>query len=398
MLRNYSILDCQDQRGEPWGACAPARGQQGGTGDPGEENNALLGNTTKFVVKPVKGRLQRYILQAAIAEILPGERVSWCLRRVRPEKELVDILYSAERKKAHYGNLMVCGSAWLCPICSAKIAEVRKAEVNKGLAEWTGGSLMVAFTCQHGKNDRLKDTRALMTNAYRKMQQDRSWGDLKASFEVVGQITSQEVTWGAENGWHPHKHTLMLTKNEILSIDLLVIEEKISKIFRKQVDLLGGYAHPEYGVKVTMGDAEIMADYVGKGTWGAVDELTKGAVKRGREGNLSPFEVAWWAGTGDPWAKFLFQEYAAGMKGVKQLVFSKGLRRLLNLQKDRKDQEISEIEEIDTEILARLGRDVWSMICLKGLRGHLLEVADQGETDKIFDYLNQVFDTRFFEK
>lgn len=376
----------ETEDGERRGGPVP---QDGGNA---ECSPASLGNTTKFVAISVKGRLQRYILQAAIAEMIPNERVNWCLRRVRPDKDLVNILYSTERKKAHYGNLMVCGSAWLCPICSAKIAEVRKSEIDRGLSSWTGGSLMVAYTLQHGKNNRLVDTRALMTTSYRNMQQERAWRDLKARFRVVGQITSQEVTWGAENGWHPHKHALLLTENEFKAGDLPDLEERISRIFRKQVEQLGGYAHPDYSVKLSMGDAQQMGDYVGKGTWGAVDELTKGTVKRGRDGHLSPFEIAWWAGTGDLWARFLFQEYARAMKGTKQLVFSKGLRKLLNLDRDRNDQEIAETDDPEVEILARLGRDVWAVICKQGLRGQLLEVADFGDIEQINDFLKGVFD------
>ena len=348
-----------------------------------------LGNTTKFVDKTKLGELNRYFLQSVIAEILPTYRVAWCHHHVLPGREFVDIYYSAERKRASYGGLMVCGMRWVCPVCAAKITEKRRREVSSGLENWQGGSFMIAYTLQHTRENKLTDLRVILNDSFRKMQQSRSWRNLKAVYGVVGQISSQEITWG-ENGWHPHKHALMLTERKVFQDDLLEIEEIISYEFRQQIWKNGGYSHPEYGVKLSIGDTKQMGDYVGKGEWGTPEELTKSGFKHGRKDNLSPFELALWASSGDAYPIYLFREYAESMKGVKQLVYSRGLRSRLNMEIEKDDVELSQDHNEESLLLAQIGRDIWQAVCKKGLRSDLLEVSSSGSVEKIGQFLLDV--------
>ena len=53
-------------------------------------------------------RVSRYKLQDAARELLPGERVCFCCRTIRPDQDAVNVLYSPEAGRAHYGGLMVC--------------------------------------------------------------------------------------------------------------------------------------------------------------------------------------------------------------------------------------------------------------------------------------------------
>lgn len=144
-----------------------------------------------------------------IGEILPGERISTCLRLIIPGKDHVKVLYSQGLKRAHYGNLIVCGSVWGCPVCSAKITERRRIEVEPAISNWQGSVAMGAFTAQHALNQPLSSVKGMLYEAYTKMQEGRFYQQIKRKYGIAGTIGSSEVTWGPINGWHPHKHNLL---------------------------------------------------------------------------------------------------------------------------------------------------------------------------------------------
>ena len=55
-------------------------------------------------------RLNRFCLQEISAKLLPKERVSFCMRRRISKEAGVKVLFNPVREKAHYGNLITCGS------------------------------------------------------------------------------------------------------------------------------------------------------------------------------------------------------------------------------------------------------------------------------------------------
>ena len=85
-------------------------------------------------------------------------RVTGCGRR-RIDDE-VKVLFSDRVKRAHFGNLMICGSAWTCPVCSAKIAERRRQEISVACDVHSaagGGLAMVTLTFRHDRFENLKE-------------------------------------------------------------------------------------------------------------------------------------------------------------------------------------------------------------------------------------------------
>ncbi|SRR5258708_5626399 len=79
-----------------------------------------------------EARLMRWQLQREAQDLLPEERVAFCMRRI--QASMVDVLYSPHRQLAHYQGLMRCGSVWVCPICAAKISEHRRSELEQAIA------------------------------------------------------------------------------------------------------------------------------------------------------------------------------------------------------------------------------------------------------------------------
>ena len=358
----------------------------------GEKAPVSLGNTYTYCFhstpEGANRRLLRYIIQAGIQELLPEERVAICLKMIVPGKNTVRVLYSERVKRAHYGNLCVCGSVWVCPVCSSKITEKRRVELAEGLAGWKGGCLMGAYTMRHNRGDGLRDLRELMASTYRKMQQGREWLEIKERFGIIGTITSSEVTWGQESGWHPHRHALALTRQPVALGDVAEIEETISKRFRELLAKAGGFGNEDFAVRFSNGDTpEGASSYVAK--WGLSEELTKGTIKKGRDGNLSPFEIiAWRLATGEKQPADLFREYHSAFKRSKQLTYSWGLRKLLALGAEKTDLQLAEEQVEDAVVIAELAREAWAVICKQGKRGELLEVASTNDAEQITEFLN----------
>ena len=82
----------------------------------------------------------------------------------------IEISYSAERKSAHYGNIIHCGSVWLCPDCSAKISVIRCGEMQAAISNWTkmdsGNAVyMLTLTHSHSRHDALSSLMANQSEA-----------------------------------------------------------------------------------------------------------------------------------------------------------------------------------------------------------------------------------------
>ena len=87
--------------------------------------------------------------------------------------------------KAGFGGVFKCGSIWVCPVCSAKVARERIGELDR-LLTWNtslGGSAgMVTFTASHYKGQKLKTLLKAMQNAWSRMTTGRAgqhWRNLQ---------------------------------------------------------------------------------------------------------------------------------------------------------------------------------------------------------------------------
>lgn len=65
-----------------------------------------------------------------------------------------------DSKAAYYVGLQTCGSVWTCPICAARVAEVRRKEIEKAVKNaYSIGyqSIMITLTFPHSKKMSLKE-------------------------------------------------------------------------------------------------------------------------------------------------------------------------------------------------------------------------------------------------
>ena len=328
-------------------------------------------------------RVERWRLQSKSRELLPGHRVGKCYRVMI--KKVVSVFRSAESKKSFYGGLCVCGSIWACPVCASKITERRKVELEKVNTK-DYFMFMVTITIQHNKNDKLSKLYEGLIESWRRVKSGRWWQDFKKENNIIGSVQGLEVTYGMGSGWHPHKHIIFFSESKVL--DLEKVKKDLYKQYAKKLKRFGLYASFSHGLDVAPVDKG-NADYVAKFCrWGAVQEITKSAVKKGRSNENEFRYQAFDLLAAD--SKFLesrFVEYVQVFKGSKQLVYSPGLRARLGMGAVASDLELAEHQEDKSYLLATLSAQDWRVVLDHNKRAELLEVANYGDLDLLNIYL-----------
>jgi hypothetical protein len=262
---------------------------------------------------------------------------------------------------------------------------------------------MATFTMQHERNDSLGLLLRDMNLAYRAIKSGRKWATFTKRWELAGNVSSLEITYGNAAGFHPHKHVLFFSERTLNGWDAVTIETELSQRWRLKLGELGQYAHQDIAVKVQIGFGAVAryltkwgeepkekAQPAGAAEWTVVHEMTKANVKAGRTNNTehySPFQLLELYKTGAGWAGAVFVEYAKATKGLQQLRWSTGLRELLGLGDELSDEEIAAAQDETAQVIATLPWQVWNQVCKKGLRGLLLEVSHTGKANVIYMFL-----------
>lgn len=325
-------------------------------------------NTYNSVINRVEKYALKYLACDALTETVvrtkpSGEeyrayvhRVNYCLSRRISKDKGVDVLYNEKRQKAHYGNLQRCGSVWTCPICAAQITEGRRSEVGLAFSNWSkkgGHFAMATFTNPHYYGDNLADLLNGQKKAFVRLWEKTKVKALLKELGYVGRIVATEVTYG-KNGWHPHYHVIMFFEHEInlqaLQTFLAHEWQEACKKAKLKVPSI------EHGVDVR--DGTYASKYISK--WGLEHEITKGHVKTGREGSLTPFDLLRQSDDNPKYAR-LFREYADAFKGKHQLFWSKGLKSLLEVDV-KSDEELATETEKDSIQLEELGLLIWETV------------------------------------
>jgi hypothetical protein len=340
-------------------------------------------------------RLIRWQRQSVARSIVPGERVAKCYRvRVR---ELVDVMRSKKFKRAHYGGLFTCTSVWSCPVCAAKITERRRIELQQAVDKAISKGItffMVTWTLQHTKQDTLRDVRDSLGVALRKLRAGRWYQGFIEDWDIVGNVTGSEVTYGTEFGWHYHKHSIFFSNKVLSDLDLQNIQLDLSSKYRSILEKMGRYAHPLIGVHVRSGDSAV-ADYIAKygqqrdiSNWSLAAEITKGSSKNALQesDHFTPFELLDLALHQQDDGS-LFREYVNTMKGDHQIRWSADLRAALDLGDEITDEEIASAQDEDAYLFAQVTLSQWRKILRNEKRGQLLEVASMGDVDLFQKFL-----------
>lgn len=355
------------------GAPAPNFGKVSSRVKSGDSGGSLpLGKSAKSVDAGAGKRRQRYRLQTVAAKLLPKERVAHCCRTPTGGNGCGSaIVIVASSDSAAYRGLQTCGSIWLCPVCSGKISNVRRKELNALLA-WAREQpglypVMLSLTISHTERMGLRAALNLIKRAKRRFHQSRCWRSLATG--LSGHVTATEVNKSRRHGWHPHFHTVLLVRaaSEAEAVEAV---ERCRDAWGAALEALGGWCNA-HGFQVQGGGAA--GDYVSK--WGAAEELALGGSKEGRAGKgWTPWQLLAMAETGDETAVAGFREYARVFKGRRQLSWSRGLKSVAGIGEVSDEQAASEPElELSVEAeVAALDQAAWQRIARAELRAHLM--------------------------
>ncbi|MDZ4221197.1 MAG: hypothetical protein U1D70_19510 [Methylobacter sp.] len=329
------------------------------------------------VIEKDYGRSRRY-KRLKVANVLgqeeTGHRVGFCTCRM--VDKAVNGMYNLDTESAYYRGVMMCGSVWDCPVCSAKVSMRRREEINEFSEGWyrQGGTVFMAtFTMAHSIKDSLKEIKGYLTNAIRFVRSGEPYQRWVKRMQIIGTITATEITYG-KNGWHFHKHVLFYTRLKTGS-DTNLFSKWLNERYIRFLHGKGRTALPGIAVDVgnCTGDYEYRVKYVTR--WGLGDELTSSTGKR-LEG-MTPFQFL-----DDDVLSEKFVEYSRAMFGCNRIVWSKGLREMVKTMKPEKtDEELASEEQQGSQAIVRISPSSWDRIVADDQREQLLYAIEKGGDD-----------------
>jgi hypothetical protein len=270
-------------------------------------------------------------------------------------------------------GLVSCKSVWACPVCSSRISNVRRDEMNTLLA-WSRDQkhsvVMLTLTARHNAKTALSPFLDDLKEAARRLRQSRQFRGL----DLVGSVAATEVTHG-RNGWHPHLHLLLILPCP--PADALAAVEGLRAEWSRSLEKFGRDCNAA-GFQVQAASAA--GDYVAK--FGAGEELALGKVKLGRGGSRSPWQLLSDATAGDKRSCALWVEFALAFKGRRQLQWSNGLKLLCGVS------EVSDDQAADAEPVAEpVTLRAWpgSSLAWRSARRRRCSLLDAAETGSSLD-------------
>lgn len=316
---------------------------------------------------------------------------------------------------AGVAGTQTCGSVWVCPQCSAKIAARRTQEMQDAITRWLepewrarkdlagpGAFALATYTVSHHAGQSLASVWDLVSVAWRKFVSHRDYKAIRKGLGVRAYHRTTEVTL-TPNGWHVHLHVLYWLDAPAGADTAKAAGGRLLSRWMVSVKDAGGAASLlGQDWKMLAGTAEALAGvgaYLHKGTYAeravrprdaraVALEHSHGATKRGRgTGSRTPWQlladiVAEVEETGavdvDDWGMWVEWEQTA--TGRRQQVWSRGARDLLDLDDEQSDEEIA-AEDLDGEELVRVDAQAWRAFAADGRReAQLLDAIESSES------------------
>ncbi|THJ33641.1 hypothetical protein E7Y31_22110, partial [Candidatus Frankia alpina] len=285
-----------------------------------------------------------------------------------------------------YGGLLLCGSGWVCPVCSAKVRFRRADEISRAIAraiEAGFGAVFVTRTIPHTAEDELRTTLGYLAEGRRYFSSHWAVKQIREEAGYLGCITAKEITRGS-NGWHPHTHDVEVFRRP-------VTPKAYGKMCKEYFDKLNAFyvrqGHKPMvkgiGVKLDIitRDSDVLGRYLVKlqeTGIGLGNEMARGDLKKGRKGSLMPFDIAaYFLRTGDADALKLWHEYERETKGKSVIRFSKGLRGLLLPGEEEATDEDLAADGEGVEV-GRLANWLYRRVVTLGLEAAVLRSLDTG--------------------
>jgi hypothetical protein len=378
----------------------------------------------------------RYAGRRTLWRITTDNACKGCGRTLMDPDSGVILAQTAEGTSLVLG-LMKCARIWLCPVCSATIRHGRAEEITRAVVAWIqqgGTALLVTFTARHAASDQLatlmdaiQGTRAdkakgltRKPGAYQRLITGGTWAGrpergqdgIRDRVGYIGMIRATEVTVGQINGWHPHIHAIVMVggRTEGERADKRIVETfepSASAMAELEGHFRGVWTNhlakvdrsfkpsDKHGVDFkrleTVQDAQDLGKYIAKvqdgdKTISPANEVARGDLKSGREGNMTPFQML--GRIGDlmggmtendadgqgslEWCMARWWEYEKAVKGRRAIEWTRYLRPLLGLDggdTDEDDLDMLFTDEGASEIRAgaRVDEDAWHKVAGRAL-------------------------------
>lgn len=307
----------------------------------------------------------------------------WCHRSVQSSESNIPVYRARDGSDASVHGLQTCGNVWTCPVCSAKLAEARRRELQLGLVNWLEqgraadgaqrhGGYLLTLTFSHDADDPLSVLLVRQAKALGIFKRSAAYAEVWKSFGRKGSVRGLEVTHG-KHGWHPHTHDLVFGLAGLLEDRAAIRALKRAWLWacikadlvpgvsvagrRRRLTIKAGEGgsrlaairnHWRHALDIRGGDqaAEYIAKFGRDERWGITSELARANAKLGvkktewsADLHFSPFQLLQWAANGDDQAAALFREFAAAIKGRRALSWSPGLKTSLGVR-DATDEEL----------------------------------------------------------
>lgn len=413
------------------------------------DSDAQLGERFALQFQARKAMLEHHY-SLPESERKKPHRVCNCRRDLRPtvvdevagkkvyEMSKPEIFRHKKTGNTFFGGLQVCASVYACPVDAPKISEERGAEIRKAVTTHVqsgGVCLFVTLTFPHYRSDSLSSSVTALKDSLKRFRKGKAYDSIMADLGYSGLIRSVEVTWGDENGWHPHCHeiwfvspdfiksakaTLGLDDSHVFSVDALTalceshLKPDLFDKWKRAV-VASGLSAPSYerGMVIKACETEEqlqdrLADYLvktglEKAPWGVDDELTKLHSKRGKPGRFTPFDFLRQQynvelSKGDKFRfRCLFAEFVTSFKGTAKIYWSPGLKAKFKIA-DLSDEQIAEEQTENAESEYTVPRPLW--VSVIGFKDHraalLLKIKNEG-VQAAKAYISSLLDLYFGE-
>ncbi len=346
-------------------------------------------------------------------------RTCWCSRHVVTEGA-IPVFRRLDAGKARLGKVKTCGSVWACPVCAAKVAEVRRRELTYAMVQHQaqgGHAYLLTFTFPHYIGQSLAELMPKFDKARNRFQGSKGWKkvmqvanpakDIDAgTAQRVGGVTSMEVTYGGGNGWHPHLHMLVFCKagafEEGAPDDLGRLSSPAIDYYRgewvrhlEKAGLVDGSNRQwanQYALDVRGGSkaAEYIAKWGHEEQWGLSSELTSSHAKVGKrdtwgtQNHYTPFQLLALSGEGDGHATCAFREFVGEFDGKRMLTWSPGLKDHFGIA-EMSDEDAAAEEELglnDEHQVGEIEQEQLTRLVSYGVCGQFLAfVAEFGHLE-----------------
>lgn len=342
------------------------------------------------------GLVDRFTLQGVARHALKKYRVARCLRSPISKNHHISVYKNAAHNSVFFGGLQACGSIWHCPVCAAKISERRSEEVKQAFDYCLNLGGCVSFitrTIPHKFSDNLKDILYQFRDAETKLKQQRHYKATLKRFGVFGSIKVFEITVG-KNGWHLHVHEVMFHQPINIKNLYQCLEANFYSLWADAA-VKAGFDCPsrEHGLQVQNGD--YAAAYFAKwgkemkSSWRVNQELTKQHIKKSK-GGFSPFDL-FRAFRDFPSLEVLelIQEYGDAMHGARQLIWSRGLKKLVDVVEFTDEEIAAQIEE-EAQLMGLISLEQWRFIVKKDLRVDVLLICKYHDFNALVVFLRSI--------